>query len=35
MKQGAKSLASESKVDTALDIADTNREKIKKLWTFG
>ena len=30
MKQEAKSFASERKVDTALDIADTNREKMKK-----
>ena len=34
MKQEAKSLASTGQVDTALDIADKSREKLKKLQTF-
>lgn len=34
MKAEANSLANKSKANTALDIADENRKKIKKLWTF-
>ena len=34
MQKAAKSLASKSQVDSALDIADKSREKIKKLQTF-
>ena len=34
MKAEANSLASKSKANTALDMADKNRKKIKKLRTF-
>ena len=34
MKEAAKSLASESQVYNAFDIADRNKEKIKKTLTF-
>ena len=35
MKELAKSFASKSQVDNALNMAETNREKIKKNQTFG
>ena len=34
MKEAAKNLVSKSQVDTSIDTADKNREKMKKLQTF-